>query len=151
MWSRSLAPELGARLLSRLGYLDACLQMTSEAGQFNWALEVAKYAGIEQQREVHYRYAMVLEDEGRFSEAEREFLKAGKAMEAVQMYIHTRDWQAAEDVAQNHCPEGLSQVLVARASEAVEARDFTSAESFLLRAYKPEIIINHYKVRYKFL
>ncbi|XP_014206099.1 intraflagellar transport protein 172 homolog [Copidosoma floridanum] len=145
MWSRSLAPELGARLLSRLGYLDACLRMTSEAGQFDWALEVAKYGSPEQQRDVHYRYAMALEDEGRFADAEREFLRAGKAMEAVQMYVHTRDWQAAEDVAQNHCPEGLTQVLVAKASEAVEARDFAGAESLLLRAHKPEIIIDHYK------
>ena len=71
---------------------------------------------------------------------------AGKAMEAVQMYMHTHDWDAAEYVAQNHCQEGLSQVLVARASEAVEAQDFATAESLLLRAHKPEMIINHYKV-----
>lgn len=62
------------------------------------------------------------------------------------MYIHTRDWDAAEYVAQNHCQEGLIQVLVAKASEAAEAQDFATAESLLLRAHKPEIIINHYKV-----
>ena len=67
-------------------------------------------------------------------------------MEAVQMYIHTRDWDAAEDVAQNHCQEGLSQVLVAKASESIEKQDYIAAESLLLRAHKPEIIINHYKV-----
>ncbi|KAJ8664577.1 hypothetical protein QAD02_006239, partial [Eretmocerus hayati] len=145
MWARSLAPELGARLLSRLGYLDSCLQLAAEAGLFDWSLEIARYADSKQQREAHYRYAMALEDEGRFADAEREFLKAGKAMEAVQMYIHTRDWKAAENVAQDHCPEGLSQVLVAKASEAAENQDFATAESLLLRAHKPEIIINHYK------
>ncbi|KAL7308007.1 hypothetical protein TKK_0000095 [Trichogramma kaykai] len=145
MWARTLAPELGARLLARLGYLDACLQLACDAGLFDWALEAVKYGGEDQQRGVHYRYAMALEDEGRFADAEREFLKAGKAMEAVQMYIHTKDWEAAEDVAQNHCREGLSQVLVARASEAVERQDFAGAESLLLRAHKPEIIVNHYK------
>lgn len=62
------------------------------------------------------------------------------------MYIHTRDWDAAEYVAQNHCQEGLVQVLVAKASEAAEAGDFATAESLLLRAHKPEIIIDHYKV-----
>lgn len=63
------------------------------------------------------------------------------------MYIHTREWEAAEYVAQNHCQEGLTQVLVARASEAAEAQDYATAESLLLRAHKPETIINHYKVR----
>lgn len=76
MWARTLAPELGARLLTRLEYLDACLPLACEAGLFDWALEVVKYApSSEQQREVHYRYAMALEDEGRFADAEREFLQ----------------------------------------------------------------------------
>ena len=100
---------------------------------------------------MHYRYAMALEDEGRYPEAEREFLKAGKAMEAVQMYIHTQDWDAAESVAQNHCQEGLTQVLVARAAKSVEAQDYATAESLLLRAHKPEAIINHYKVNFAIL
>ena len=75
MWARTLAPELGARLLSRLGYFDACLQLASDAGLFDWALEAVKYGSAEQQKDVHYRYAMALEDEGRFSDAEREFLR----------------------------------------------------------------------------
>ncbi|XP_058794797.1 intraflagellar transport protein 172 homolog [Phymastichus coffea] len=145
MWARTLAPELGARLLTRLGYLDACLLFACDAGAFDWALEVVKYASEEQQRQVHYRYAMALEDEGRFNEAEQEFLRAAKAMEAVQMYIHLREWDQAEYVANNHCREGLDQVLVARASEAAESGDFATAEALLLRASKPELIVAHYK------
>ena len=146
MWARTLAPELGAKLLGRLNYLDPCLQMACEASLFDWALDVVKYGTPELQKEVHYRYAMALEDEGRYAEAEREFIKANKAMEAVQMYIHTQNWEAAEEVAQNHSQEALSQVLVARAAEAVKNQDYSTAESLLLRAHKPEIIINHYKV-----
>lgn len=71
-------------------------------------------------------------------------------MEAVQMYIHLREWDQAEYVAINHCKEGVSQVLVARASEAVDNDDFATAESLLLRAAKPEIIIAHYKVKKKY-
>lgn len=141
-----MAPELGARLLTRLGYFDTCLQLACDAGLFDWALEVVRYGGPEIRKEVHYKYAMFLEDEGRFKDAEREFLKAEKPMEAVQMYIHTKNWDAAEEVAQNHCLEGLTQVLVARAAEAADIEDFATAESLLLRAHKPEIIIQHYKV-----
>lgn len=77
MWARTLAPELGARLLNRLGYLDACLLFACDAQAFDWALEVVKYGSEEQKKEVHYRYAMALEDEGRFNDAEQEFLQGG--------------------------------------------------------------------------
>ncbi|XP_012058709.1 PREDICTED: intraflagellar transport protein 172 homolog [Atta cephalotes] len=145
MWARTLAPELGARLLMRLSYLEPCLQLACEANLFDWALEIAKYGTVDQNKEVHYRYAMALEDEGRFVEAEKEFVQAGKTMEAVQMYIHTRDWESAEDVARSHSQEAVAQVLIARAAEAAEGQDYATAEALLLRAHKPEMIIEHYK------
>ncbi|EFN81491.1 Intraflagellar transport protein 172-like protein [Harpegnathos saltator] len=145
MWARTLAPELGARLLMRLNYLEPCLQLACEANLFEWALEIAKYGTADQKKEVHYRYAMALEDEGRFTEAEKEFVLAGKAMEAVQMYIHNRDWESAEDVARSHSQDAVAQVLIARAAEAAEGQDYASAEALLLRAHKPEMIIEHYK------
>ncbi|XP_008560724.1 intraflagellar transport protein 172 homolog [Microplitis demolitor] len=145
MWARTLAPELGARLLIRLNYFDPCLLMACDANLFDWALEAVRYGTPEQQQEVHYKYAMALEDEGKFAEAEKEFIRAGKATEAVQMYIHTRDWDAAEEVAQSVSQEAVAQVLVARAAEAVDNKDYAFAESLLLRAHKPEIIIDHYK------
>ncbi|KMQ88504.1 putative intraflagellar transport protein 172 [Lasius niger] len=145
MWARTLAPELGARLLMRLNYLDPCLQLACEASLFEWALEIAKYGTVDQKKEVHYRHAMALEDEGRFVEAEKEFVQAGKVTEAVQMYIHNRDWESAEDVAQSHSQEAVAQVLIARAAEAAEGQDYATAEALLLRAHKPDMIIEHYK------
>ena len=145
LWARTMAPELGARLLMRLNYLDACLRLACEAGLFDWALEVVKYGNSDQQKEVYYKHAMALEDEGKFSEAEKEFIRAGKAFEAVQMYIHTRDWDAAEEVALSVNQEAVSQVLVARAAEAANTQNYGLAESLLLRAHKPEIIVEHYK------
>ncbi|CAK9818451.1 Intraflagellar transport protein 172 homolog [Anthophora quadrimaculata] len=145
MWARTLAPELAARLLMRLNYLEGCLQLACEAGLFEWALEIAKYKSSDQKKEVHYRYAMALEDAGRFSDAEKEFIKADRTMEAVQMYIHTRDWEAAEDVAQSIDQNAVAKVLIARADEAAEAQDYSLAETLLLRAHKPEMIIEHYK------
>jgi intraflagellar transport protein 172 len=37
----------------------------------------------------------VLEDEGRFADAESHFVLAGKPKEAVDMHIHERDWPSA--------------------------------------------------------
>ncbi|KAF7993474.1 hypothetical protein HCN44_010069 [Aphidius gifuensis] len=145
MWARTLAPELSARLLMRLNYLDACLRIACEAGLFDWALDTVKYGTSDQQKDVHYKYAMALEDEGKFNEAEKEFIRAGKETEAVQMYIHTRDWDAAEEVAQSVGPDIVAQVLIARASEAADNQDYAFAESLLLRAHKPDIIVEYYK------
>lgn len=58
------------------------------------------------------KYALHLEDEGRFAEAEMEFVKGGKAKEAVLMHIHRQDWEAAQKVAEQQCPEHLPDVLV---------------------------------------
>lgn len=38
--------------------------------------------------EIHLKYAMYLEDEGKFPEAEAEFIKAVKPKEAVLMYVY---------------------------------------------------------------
>ena len=38
--------------------------------------------------DIHLKYAMFLEDEGKFKEAETEFIKASKPKEAVLMYVH---------------------------------------------------------------
>lgn len=130
----------------RLHYFDPCLQLACEANLFDWALEIVKYGTEEQKKEVYYRHAIALEDEGRLPEAEREFLRAGKPMEAVQMYIHNKNYEAAEEIAKTEGEDALMNVLVARATEAVEKRDYSLAESLLLRARKPEIIIEHYKV-----
>lgn len=146
MWARSLAPELGARLLNRLDYMTPCLQLACEAGLFDWALEISKYGTSDQKKNVHYRYALTLEDEQKYADAEREFVLADRAIEAVQMYIHIHSWDAAEEVARSLNQDALNQVYVARANEAVESQNFSAAEALLLRAHKPEIIIDHYKV-----
>lgn len=41
-----------------------------------------------------------------------EFVKGGRAKEAVLMHIHRQDWDAAHKVAEEHCPENLADVLV---------------------------------------
>ncbi len=37
--------------------------------------------------DIYYKYAMALEDDGKFSEAEAQFIQAGKPKEAVLMYV----------------------------------------------------------------
>lgn len=40
-----------------------------------------------------------MEDEGDLSKAEEYYLKAGKGKDAILMYIHNQNWEAAERIA----------------------------------------------------
>ena len=78
---------------------------------FDFAFAVAKAAVKSKIPDVHMKYALYLEDEGKFEEAEAEFIKAGRPKEAVLMHIHKQDWEAAQKVAELHCPDNLPDVL----------------------------------------
>lgn len=95
--------------------------------------------------DIHYKYAMALEDDGKFQEAEENFIKAGKPKEAVLMYIHTQDWSNAERVAQLHDESALTQVLLGHAKDEFHSKNYPVFESLLLRAQKPELIVKQYQ------
>jgi len=48
---------------------------------------LARAGGAERLTEVHYKYALVLEDDGKFEEAEKNFVAGMKPKEAVLMYV----------------------------------------------------------------
>jgi translation initiation factor 1 (eIF-1/SUI1) len=48
--------------------------------------------------EVHYKYALHVEDERRYAEAEAEFLKAKRPRDAVLMYVQIKDWDRGKNI-----------------------------------------------------
>lgn len=61
-------------------------------------------------------------------------------------YVHNQDWANAQQVAEGHDPESLSEVLVAQAKFCFKENDFKKAEAFLLQAQRPELAVKYYKV-----
>ena len=61
-------------------------------------------------------------------------------------YVHNQDWDSAQRVAEAHDADSVADVLVGQARFAFEEKDFTRAESYLLRAQRPELAIKFYKV-----
>jgi len=53
--------------------------------QFEFAFDLARTAMKSKMSDIHYKYAMALEDDGKFEEAEKEFVRAQKPREAVLM------------------------------------------------------------------
>lgn len=88
---------------------------------------------------------MALEDDGKFAEAEAEFILAEKPREAVLMYTHGQNWINALRVAEAHEPSAVTDVLQAQAAQCFLDGQFAEFESLLLRAQIPELIVQKYK------
>ncbi|XP_066234732.1 intraflagellar transport protein 172 homolog isoform X2 [Saccopteryx leptura] len=145
LWAKSLGGEAAVRLLNKLGLLEAAIDHAADNCSFEFAFELSRLALKHKIPEIHLRYAMYLEDEGKFEEAEAEFIRAGKPKEAVLMFVHNQDWEAAQRVAEAHDPESVAEVLVGQARVALEEKDFQKAEGLLLRAQRPSLALNYYK------
>jgi len=144
-WAVSLGGEAGAKLLQKFGLIEQAIDYAIESNAFEHAFELARISAKPKLPEVHLKYAMFLEDEGRFKEAEEEFVEANKPKEAIDMYLHNQDWTSAMRVAEGHDPASVADVLVARARAAWERKDFPAAEQLYLKAKKPELIVKAYK------
>lgn len=144
MWAKSLHIESAARLLTKMGQMDNAIDFACDSGHFNFALELCSVTN-RSPGEVHLKMAMALEDEGKFEEAEKEFLLARKPKEAIMMYTHNRDWESALRIAEEFASETVNDILINQAAAALESRNYAEYEALLIRTERPEIILDHYK------
>ncbi|EAT43404.1 AAEL005155-PA [Aedes aegypti] len=144
MWAKSLPIEGAARLLTKMNLIDNSISYACEAGQFDFALDLCKASG-KPADDVHYKIAMALEDDGKFTEAEAEFLLANKPKEAIMMHTHGGDWKSALRVAEKYLPEAVKEVLLSQAASALESRNYPEYEALMIRADRPDLILEHYK------
>ncbi|CAL8090514.1 unnamed protein product [Calicophoron daubneyi] len=145
LWAKHLGGESAVRLLTRISLLDSAIDYATEHCAFEFAFDLARLACPERLKDVHNKLAMYLEDEGKFSEAEAEFVKAGRPREAVLMYVHNQDWDAAARVAGEHDPESVNDVLLGQARLAFGDKEFARAEALLLRAQRPDMAVRAYR------
>ncbi|VDM16004.1 unnamed protein product [Hydatigera taeniaeformis] len=145
LWAKHLGSDSAVRLLNRLGLLHTAIDYATEHCAFEFAFELVRSCPAEKVAEVHNKYAMFLEDEGKLSEAEEQFIKAGRPREAVLMYVHNQDWTSAARVAREHDPESVNDVLLGQARIAFSERDFSQAEALLLRAQRPDMAVRAYR------
>uniref|UniRef100_A0A914KFL7 Uncharacterized protein n=1 Tax=Meloidogyne incognita TaxID=6306 RepID=A0A914KFL7_MELIC len=145
LWAKSLGGDAAVKLLLRHELLDEAINISVTKSDFDFAFELCRLGAGHRLQFVQQKYAEHLEDEGELDKAEEQYLLAGKAREAVIMRMHNRNWEAAERIAQEQCPEELPELFVQRARDAIEHRDFAVAESYLLRANRPDIILAFYR------
>ena len=134
----------GAKLLTKLNLLAPAIDYAMESGAFDHAFELAREGGGDKVGEVHLKFALYLEDEERFGEAETEFIKANKPREAIDMYTHQQMWSDSMRVAEQFDPSSVSDVYAAQGKAEAERNDFKKAEDLFIAASKPELALNMY-------
>jgi len=145
LWARSLSPESAVKLLNKFGLLDAAIDFATDNGAFDFAFELGRFTDKDKISDIHFKHALYLEDEGKYDEAESKFIMAGKPREAILMYIHNENWDAAIRVAETYDSKSVPEVLIGQAKLTFEKKDYTKAESLLLRAQRPDLAIKFYK------
>ena len=96
MSARAIARILSRSLINQRNNLQRTLQTKTLvchqewfysifSRSFEFALDLARTAAKEKLPDIYLKHAMFLEDEGKFQEAEKEFIKANKPKEAVLM------------------------------------------------------------------
>uniref|UniRef100_A0A8C4WQ59 Intraflagellar transport protein 172 homolog n=1 Tax=Eptatretus burgeri TaxID=7764 RepID=A0A8C4WQ59_EPTBU len=145
LWAKSLGGDLAINLLKKLGSLEKAIDCAANQGEFEFAFDLLKGATKSKLPDIHLKYAVSLKNQGKFKQAEEEFIKTGKPKEAVLMYIDHQEWDTAQRVAEAHDPSSIPEVLVGQAHAALKQKDFSRAESYLLRAQRPELAVMYYK------
>lgn len=146
-WASTMSGSAAAQLLRWLGLLREGIDNATERRAFEHALDIALSTSETQDKiqEVRLKRAMHLEDVGFFKEAEEEFIKASHPKEAIDMYVHQRDFTLAMRVAQQHEPGALQEVQIADARSCIERRDLGQAEARFIDAQRPELAVDMYK------
>ncbi|CAB3377061.1 Hypothetical predicted protein [Cloeon dipterum] len=145
LWAMELGGQAAVRLLDRLALLDFAIEHACDNYQFDFAFDLSRQAQPSKMSEIHYKYALALEDDGKFQDAEEHFIKSGKPKEAIHMYVHGQNFDKALKIAEEHSPEDVNDVLEAQAKIALANSDMPTFEALMIRAQRAEFVIQQYK------
>lgn len=143
--AENMGEEKGTQFLIKNGLVEAAVDFEANLEKFEEAFKLAEGHAKYKLPEVHLKYALHLEDDNRFKEAEEEFIKANKPQEAINMYEHKQDWHSALQVARQYHPESVTKVFLNQAKFYFERRDYGKAEQCYINAKEPERAINMYQ------
>lgn len=144
--TESLRGEGGSQLLMKQGLVEAALEFELEQGNYNEAFRIAEIHCRHKLPDVHLRYALYLEDENRPKEAEEEFIKAGKPVEAIYMYQHQQNFISALRLCKQYAPSMQTEILSSEAKYHYERGEYQRAEQCFIMAKMPENAVEMYSV-----
>merc|ERR1719247_2992363 len=121
--------EAGAQLLAKHGLVEIAIDYAMEHNNFQHAFELANHSAKHKLPDIHLKKALALEDDEQFKLAEEEFIKAGKPKEAIDMFVHQRDWVSAMRIAEAYDHDSVRDVMVHQAKDLVDQNNIQGAEA----------------------
>jgi len=107
--------EEGAQYLYKKGLVEEAINYCFEQGNlWNFAFDMARTSLESKLPDVHREYAIFLEENGRFKDAEEEYINAQCPREAVDMWILQNEYNHAMRVAQTFDPTLINYVVEKR-------------------------------------
>jgi intraflagellar transport protein 172 len=138
--------EKAHEVLSNLDIFSNAIRFAVNSEEFENALDLASNMGSEKMLGgIHLKFAHSLEHDGKYEEAANEYIKAGNISDAIDMYIHLRGWNDAEKIARVHNPNYLNAIHMAHAEDAVQSKDFVTAERCFITAVEAEKALLMYR------
>jgi intraflagellar transport protein 172 len=135
----------GVKHLTKHGLIEAAIDHATESGAFDIAFDVANACMTKKFPEIYWKHALFLEEDEHFREAENEFIRANKPKEAIDMYVHERDWANALRAAESFDAATDTEVYIAHAKVCADAREYAQAKELYLAAAHPELTLNMYQ------
>jgi len=140
-WDRLLSEEELVGLLRKSGLVGSLVDYFCEKKKFTEAFRAAEKSK-HKLPDIHLAYAMHLEDEKQYKEAENEYILAGKYDQVVHMYLDIGDFHEAIQVARQYDHRLLEEIYLKQAKLALENGDLEKMEMCFISAKKPEQAVN---------
>ena len=143
-WVVNLPKEQASKMLMSMGLVEAAIDIEVEKKDFDHAFSIANQHAKYRIPFVHLKFAMYLEDEKRYHDAEEHYIKANQVEEVIQMYELQHDFQSALRVARQHDQPSVMKIYFNQGKFFLEKGEFSKAEMCFVNAKQPEYMVREY-------
>lgn len=143
-WARKLGGENGMKQLRKLGLIDKCIDFAIECKLYDEAFETARQSMKSKLPLIHEKYAADLEMQNKLPDAEKEYIRANKPEQAVDMYVEKKMWSDALRLATEYTPSVIPTIYIDNAKDMEMRKDYATAEGLYMKASRPDFVIDMY-------
>lgn len=142
-WNKELGEQQFVDMLKKMNLTDALIEYLADAKQFDEAFDIAKKNSKHKIPDVYLKKALAMENQGRYKEAEENFILAGKLDEAVTMYCDLQDFANAMRICND--PKRMAEINLEFAKQLMQKKDFAKAEKAFITAKRSDLAIKMYE------
>ena len=132
-------------MLMSMGLVEAAIDIEVYKKDFDNAFSISNQHAKYRVPYVHLKYAMYLEDEKRYHDAEEHYIKANQVEDVIQMYESQYDYQSALRVARQQDTQYVPKIYFNQGTYYLERREFNKAETCFVNSKQPEVMSNAYR------